>query len=82
MTISEKLKIRITDGGQEILELEFPAFTVDLLPTFMPAQMLDTAKASGTPIEAIVERAKSSNYAPQEIFSSEIGARKYLVWLE
>ncbi len=80
--LARLLRVRITEGDQELIGLALPALEVLHLESSVPPPVRDQLRASGIDLAALVERVVAGGIAPQEVFLLDEGNRRYRVWLE
>jgi predicted unusual protein kinase regulating ubiquinone biosynthesis (AarF/ABC1/UbiB family) len=81
-SLTTHLNIQILEGNEERVALEFPSRTVEDLEALIPEDVLLKLIDSGIDLKQIKANAVSSGYAPQVLFETQKGARRYRVWLK
>lgn len=86
MKESKSLKIRVACNGADKAMVTMPIFSLSIIDTLMPENVLGLLKKKNIRINEIILRVKETNYEPQTLFKEEIkvdGALKsYHVWIE
>ncbi len=81
-SVSECLRVRVTDGGQEVVSLAMPAQQVAELADLIPPDVLPRIEATGVDVATIARNACLSGLVPQDLFETTCGTRTYRVWLD
>jgi hypothetical protein len=78
---ASSLRVCVTDGGSEVVDLTLPARAVEDLESLVPDAVMQKCRIDGIDLRAISERVVLEGGAAQELFSACIGPRQYRVWL-
>ena len=79
---STHLRVVVTEGDDEIIDLSLPARAVEDLEDLLPENVARTCVADGIDLTAIKEKAINSGGYPQDLFAASHGKRRYRVWLD
>ncbi|HXG49268.1 MAG TPA: hypothetical protein VNO52_16715 [Methylomirabilota bacterium] len=79
---SETLHIQITEAGQTRVSLSFGAGAAEYLPKLVPPPVRERLAARSIDLAAIAERARTTGFAPGELFLLEDGPKTVRVWLD
>jgi predicted unusual protein kinase regulating ubiquinone biosynthesis (AarF/ABC1/UbiB family) len=78
---AQSLRVRVTEGAEEIVDLTLPARSVEDLESLMPDHVIQKCKLDGIDLRSMSDRVIREGGLAQELFSSSVGARHYRVWL-
>ncbi len=76
------LKLRVTEGTEEVVALEFPIHVLQRLEEVMDPELLEKLKEQKLNLEAIKSQAYRSGLIRQELFKIQKGLRCVRVWIE
>ncbi len=79
--LSNYLQIEIMEGLNQVVSLQMPARAVGDLENLMSNETRLIIEKNGVDLLTIKERALQSGLRPQTLFATEIGSRRYRVWL-
>ena len=72
----------MTDSGTVKAKVTLPAEAIDELQNIIDPHVQEKIESRGITLDALVRKARVSQYAPQPIFSLDDGPKRYEVWLE
>jgi predicted unusual protein kinase regulating ubiquinone biosynthesis (AarF/ABC1/UbiB family) len=78
---SKLLRVSVTEGGEEIVDLSLPARAIEDLEDLLPETVAAKCATDGIDLIAIKTKAIAAQGVPQELFSASLGQRHYRVWL-
>ncbi len=81
-SLAKLLRIRVTEGLSQVVDVAMPASEVVRLRELIPPDVLENIAASKIDLDGIVRRACSTGLAPQLLFDLDAGERHYDVRLE
>lgn len=76
------VKVRVAEGGRELVFLEFPVRVVDELEAVIPADVRRKLEEDGTDLLEIKAQCQRRGYLPQVLFEAVTPGKSYRVWLE
>jgi hypothetical protein len=79
---SKSLRVLVSEGTEEIVDLTLPARAVEDLEELVPAGVGEVCRNQGIILSDISRKAIDGGGFPQQLFSAEHGKRVYKVWLE
>ena len=80
---AKKLHVKITQNNQPLVSVELPAETALDLENLIPEDVrLELVQSGMIDLTAILQRLKSDGLSPQDLFTCELGEKKYRVWLK
>jgi hypothetical protein len=79
--LSNYLQIEVLEGLNQVVSLQMPARAVGDLENLMSNETRAIIEKHGVDLLTIKERALQSGLRPQTLFETEIGNRRYRVWL-
>lgn len=80
--VADYLKVKVTQGGKDVVSVAMPAGQVIELETIVPEDVLEKITQSGIDLEAIRKEACARGIVPMELFEFASDTREYRVWLE
>ncbi len=80
--LAKHLCIKVTDSGTVKAKVTLPAEAIDELQNIIDPQVQEKIESRGITLDALVRKARVSQYAPQPVFSLDDGPKRYEVWLE
>ncbi len=81
-TLAKALRLRLVEGGEPKVSLEFPAQAVERLAELVSPDLRTQLEAKGIDVVHITRQARRQGYAPGELFTYEEGSRQFRAWLE
>ena len=75
------LRVLVTEGGEEIVDLSLPARAIEDLEDLLPENITQKCAADGIDLIAIKQKAIATGGEPQDLFTASHGKRQYRVWL-
>ena len=79
---SKSLRVLVTEGAEEIVDMTLPARAVEDLEDLVPVEVGQRCALEGIHLRAISERVIAEGGSPQELFAADHGRRHYRVWLD
>jgi predicted unusual protein kinase regulating ubiquinone biosynthesis (AarF/ABC1/UbiB family) len=79
---SSNIKIEVLEDKKQVVYMILPMTSLDNLQDLMPEKVSTKILQDGIDIQSIIERVKSSGFAPQNLFSLNIQERSYRVWID
>ncbi len=78
---STHLRVLVTEGSEEIVDLSLPARAIEDLEELLPENVAQKCAADGIDLTAIKEKAIATGGIPQDLFTAAHAKRHYRVWL-
>jgi hypothetical protein len=79
---STHLRVLVTEGSEEVVDLTLPARAVEDLEDLVPAGVATVCSEQGINLREIGRETIASGGIPRQLFSANHGKRTYKVWLE
>jgi predicted unusual protein kinase regulating ubiquinone biosynthesis (AarF/ABC1/UbiB family) len=80
--LAEKLKVLVTEEGQQVVALTLPAATVLHLKDTMPEHVITEIEKQNIDLNHIIRTACEGGLGAEPLFSLQVRKRNYKVWLE
>ena len=80
--LSQYLRLRVQEAGQERVNLTFKAALAERLADLLPPGLEEKLQARGLDVHRISAEAAESGFAPGELFQLSEGTKQIRVWLE
>lgn len=69
-------------SGTVKAKVTLPAEAIDKLQNIIDPPVREKIESRGITLDALVRKARASQYAPQPVFSLDDGPKRYEMWLE
>ena len=79
---AKNLRVRVSEGKEDIVLLEMPVAAVDSLEDLVAPEIREKIEESGYDLVAIREDVQKIGYKAQLLFETDVGHRHYKVWLD
>ncbi|GAB4024793.1 MAG: hypothetical protein Fur0010_28010 [Bdellovibrio sp.] len=82
MESAKNLRVVVVRDGDEKANMTFPIYSLNILDTLMPENVIESLSKKNICIKTIIEDVKTSNFMPQVLFDHSEENRSYRVWIE
>ncbi len=80
--LAKHLCIRVTERRTLKAKVTLPAEAIDELQNIIDPPVREKIESRGITLDALVRKARASQYAPQPVFSLDDGPKRCETWLE
>ena len=79
---AKKLRVHVIRDGEKKVDLTFPIYTLNVIESVMPENILKNLKAQRLNIPSMIEKVKNSGFIPQTVFEQITDGKTFKVWVE
>lgn len=80
-TLAKHLYIRLSEAGETLVSLQFPANAVERLSSLIDEDVRHKIRQQGLELEQVVRSARNHGYVPGELLEFHHGKRDLKIWL-
>jgi predicted unusual protein kinase regulating ubiquinone biosynthesis (AarF/ABC1/UbiB family) len=79
---ASQIKVEVMENSEQVVYMTLPMTALDNMEFLMPEKVISKIHEAGINMKELIQKVKSTNFEPQDLFHLNIDQRSYRVWID